>query len=94
MQSPSFVFVLLIMLIIGVTISIHSRKSTTPRKCQHCGSLKMEQISHETLNTKTVNLHENGFLPGADIRLEIEQDLTYRCQVCNRRTTFRITHTP
>ena len=94
MQLPPFGIVLLALLIIGVVISIRSRKAEAKQKCTHCGSTKMVQINHETLSTKSVELQNGNFLPGADIRLQMVQDLTYHCEACNQRSTFRVTSTP
>ncbi len=95
MQLPWFSILIFILFVIGVTISLRARKSSVERKCEHCGSLKIVQISHETLKTRTVNRSgAAGFMPGSDIRLQIEEDVTYRCQMCNQKSTFRITKAP
>lgn len=91
---PPFGLVIAALFILGVIISIRSRKSQIVRSCKNCGSNKLVQVSHETLRTKSVDLQNGNFLPGADIRLQLEQDLTYRCEVCNQRSTFRVTSTP
>lgn len=94
MSLPPFGLVIVALLLLGVIISIRSRKSSVVRLCSECGSSKMVQIGHETLSTKAVDLQNGNFLPGADIRLQLEQDLTYRCEICNQTSTFRVTSTP
>jgi len=94
MPLPPFGFFLAALFLLGLIITIRSRKPSITRPCEHCGSTKMTQIHHETLRTRTVDKQNGTFLPGADIRLELEQDLTYRCGQCNRTSTFRVVNTP
>lgn len=91
---PPIGLIIALIFVIGLVISIRSRKSQIVRACKNCGSNKMVQVSHETLHTKPVDMHNGNFLPGADIRLQLEQDLTYRCEVCNQLSVFRVTSTP
>ena len=94
MQLPWINILIFTLFVIGLFFAMQARKPRTQQKCKHCGSLKMIQISHETLDTRTVDRSgAGGFLPGNDIRLQVEQNVTYHCEVCNKKSTFRVTRT-
>lgn len=94
MDQIPFGLIILLVFAVAVAITLRTNKSRTVRTCPHCGSQKMKQISHETISTKPIDLDNSRFLPGADIRLQLEQDLTFHCQHCNRTSTIRVTSTP
>jgi len=94
MSLPPFGLLIALLFLLGVIISMRSRKKSEEYLCKTCGSSKLVQINHETLSTKPVDLQNGNFLPGADIRLQLVQDLTYHCKICNRKSTFRVRSTP
>lgn len=94
MQLPPFGLVLLLLLLIGVIIAIRSRKSTIVPRCSYCGAQSLLEIDRVTMDTRTVDLHSNKFLPGADIRLQLDQRVTYRCRDCHKTTQINVTETP
>ena len=94
MELPWVNILIFVLFVVGLFFAMQSRKPQVQRKCNHCGSQKMVQISHETLDTRTIDRSgAGGFLPGNDIRLQVEQDVTYRCEACNKKSTFRVTQT-
>lgn len=94
MPAPPFGLVLLILLLIGVIIAIRSRNSRAAPSCTNCGAKALVEVDRVTLETRSVDLHNNKFMPGADIRLQLDQEVTYRCTACHKTMRVKVTETP
>lgn len=94
MEQIPFGLIIFLLFAVSVVITLRTRKSRYVQTCPNCGSQKMKQISHETLSTKPIDLDNSRFLPGADIRVQLEQNLTFHCQNCNRTSTISVTRAP
>lgn len=69
------------------------RRSKPSPQCPHCGSPKMVETERETKGTRTQEIVGGGAMAGGDVRLQLEQDVTYRCQSCGKRATFSVVAT-
>ena len=94
MQPPPFGLVIFILFVCGVIIAVRSRKPQSAPSCPHCGATSLIELDRRTLDTRTVDLHSRKFMPGADIRLQLDQEVSYRCTSCQQQSTVKVTETP
>lgn len=92
MQTGTFLIVLGIILIIGVTLALTRRMRFQP-ECPHCGSKELVERNRETLASRTIEYMGSGTPAGGNIRLQLDLAVTYRCQDCGREFTRRFTET-
>lgn len=63
------------------------------RQCRHCSAQMLLEIGRETLQSRTAEVVGGGAMAGGDVRLQLDQEVSYRCQSCGKVSKFQVTTT-
>lgn len=83
----------LIVLAVLVWLFMRIWKNHAVYKCSHCGAVDLVEAGREVVDTKTVEQQGGGYGGGGDIRVQMQEEVTYHCNNCQRRTTATIRKT-
>lgn len=87
--------IIFLTIILGIVFIILTRRWRTRPKltCPRCGSKKLTETNRQTLRSRTVERIGSGTPAGGDIRLQLDLEVTYHCQVCGEKIVRRFTET-
>lgn len=83
---PNALFVVAVILIAASVVALLRRGQSKPH-CPYCNSTKIEELDRKTLASRMQEFFNGGFGGAGDIRLQLDLELTYRCQACAK--TFK-----
>ena len=90
----SWILIILGSFVIAAIIRIiTNRKAKLTAPCPQCKSPNVLETNRETTDTRSIQRFWAGTGAGADIRLQLDMDLTFRCQNCGHKFTRNFTQT-
>lgn len=85
--------IVLVGIAVGLWVTQKMGSAGSSPKCKHCGANELVEVKRETVGTQTVEQHGGGMGGGGDIRLQTEDEVTYRCSACQQTSTFIVRRT-
>lgn len=91
---PAVIFAI-IMLVVFVLlfVTVFAKRNKSGAFCPHCESTALVEIGRQILDTNTIEQHGGGYGGGGDIRIQTQEEVTYRCNNCQKNSTVIVRKT-
>ncbi len=92
MEIP-WLAVIAVAIVIAIILSVRNRSTGLTAPCPQCEANQVTEINREIIGTRAFEIVGPGTGAGADIRLQYDLLLTFKCQSCGLQFTHEFTQT-